>query len=66
MRLLLDTHALLWFVEGDARLSPSARAAIEEPANLVFVSAASVWEIATKHAKNNFNLPRAIASYSDL
>ena len=49
MHLLLDTHALLWFFDGDARLSADARAAIEDPSNTAFVSAASAWEIATKH-----------------
>lgn len=49
MRLLLDTHALLWWLFDDERLGAGARAAIAEPANAVFVSAASAWEIATKH-----------------
>ena len=49
VRLLLDTHALLWFVAGDATLSATARNAIADPDNEVFVSAASAWEIATKH-----------------
>jgi PIN domain nuclease of toxin-antitoxin system len=49
MRLLLDTHALLWWLAGDARLSPVARVAIETPATVVLVSAVSAWEIATKH-----------------
>ena len=49
VRLLLDTHALLWFVAGDDRLSSAARAAIADPANDVLVSAASAWEISTKH-----------------
>jgi PIN domain nuclease of toxin-antitoxin system len=49
VRLLLDTHALIWWLAGDARLSPAARSAIEDEANEVFVSAASAWEIATKH-----------------
>jgi PIN domain nuclease of toxin-antitoxin system len=48
-RLLLDTHALLWFLAGDGRLSAVARDAIAESANDVFVSAASAWEISTKH-----------------
>jgi PIN domain nuclease of toxin-antitoxin system len=47
--LLLDTHALLWWLDGDERLSPAARAAIADPANLAMVSAASAWEITTKH-----------------
>jgi PIN domain nuclease of toxin-antitoxin system len=49
LRLLLDTHALLWWLADDPALSAGARAAIAEPANLVFVSAASAWEIATKN-----------------
>lgn len=48
MSLLLDTHALLWWLDGDPRLSPRARAAIADPGREVFVSAASAWEIATK------------------
>jgi PIN domain nuclease of toxin-antitoxin system len=46
--LLLDTHALLWWLAEPDRLSPAAHAAIAEPANQVHVSAASGWEIATK------------------
>jgi PIN domain nuclease of toxin-antitoxin system len=49
VRLLLDTHTLLWWAGGDARLSPAARRAIGDEANVVLVSAASAWEIATKH-----------------
>ncbi len=49
MRLLLDTHALLWWLAGDKRLSPAARRAIGNENNAVLVSAASCWEIATKH-----------------
>ena len=47
--LLLDTHALLWWLGGDAHsLSKTARDAIEHADNSVYVSAASAWEIATK------------------
>lgn len=49
MRLLLDTHALLWWFTDDKRLSSSARDAIADEANTILVSAASAWEIATKH-----------------
>ena len=49
MRVLLDTHALLWWLSGDAALPPHARTVIGDPDNEVFVSAASAWEIATKH-----------------
>ena len=48
MRLLLDTHALLWWLDGDQRLPESSRLAIGEAGNQIFVSAASAWEIATK------------------
>ena len=48
MRLLLDTHTLLWWLDGDRRLSRTARKAIADSDNAVVVSAASAWEIATK------------------
>jgi PIN domain nuclease of toxin-antitoxin system len=48
MRLLLDSHAFLWFCEGSASLSAKARAAIEDPANEKFVSHATAWEVAIK------------------
>ena len=48
MQALLDTHALLWWLDGDKRLSEPARDFIGEEANTVFVSAASAWEIPTK------------------
>ena len=47
-KLLLDTHALLWWLAEPDRLSPAAHAGINDPANSVYVSAASGWEIATK------------------
>jgi PIN domain nuclease of toxin-antitoxin system len=49
VRLLLDTHALLWWLAGDSQLSTTARAAIEDEDNPIYVSAASAWEVATKH-----------------
>ena len=49
MRLLLDTHALLWWLAGDEALSNAARGAIGDPDNEIFVSAAAAWEIATKY-----------------
>lgn len=48
MRLLLDTHVLLWWLDGDAALSSRARTAIADAEGSVFVSAATAWEIATK------------------
>ena len=48
MRLLLDTHALLWWVADAPRLSRRARAAIAAPGNECLVSAATAWELAIK------------------
>jgi PIN domain nuclease of toxin-antitoxin system len=48
LRLLLDTHALLWFLAGDERLGEEARALIEDDGNEALVSAGSLWEIAIK------------------
>ncbi len=47
--LLLDTHTLLWWLDGDRRLSAAARAAIADESRPAYVSAASAWEITTKH-----------------
>jgi len=49
MNLLLDTHALLWWLFDDARLTESCRAWIANPEHRILVSAASAWEISTKH-----------------
>lgn len=61
MRLLLDTHAFLWFVTGDKRLSRRARRAIEseEP----FLSAVSVWEMAIKVSLGRLVLPAPVDEY---
>jgi len=50
VRLLVDTHLLLWAVASSRRLPRGARALIEDPANEVYYSAASIWEIAIKSA----------------
>ena len=50
MRLLLDTHVLLWWLADDRKLSKDARATIADPNHQVLVSAASVWEVAIKAA----------------
>lgn len=64
MRLLLDTHALLWWLGGDERLPAAARAAIGDSGSDIFVSAASAWEIATKHRLGK--LPGVAAIVGDL
>lgn len=57
MRLLLDTHTLLWWMFEDEQLSRTARAAIADPRNEVFVSAASICEIAIKLSLNKLPIP---------
>lgn len=49
MQLLLDTHAFLWWLSGDDSLSAAAQSAISDESNGIFISAASAWEITTKH-----------------
>jgi len=48
VNLLLDTHVLLWFLDDDPQLVPTAKALIEDPANRKLVSVATCWEIAIK------------------
>jgi PIN domain nuclease of toxin-antitoxin system len=62
MRLLLDT-ALLWLAEGDPKLSERARGLIVDPANEVFPSSASAWEIAIKHGLGRLHLRAAPQDY---
>ena len=61
MRTLLDTHAFLWWIADSGRLSDTARRAIENDANTIFVSAASAWEIATKHRIGKLAHAEAVA-----
>lgn len=56
MNLLLDTHTFLWFIAGDARLSQSARSAIEDLNNSRYLSVASLWELAIKLSIGKFEL----------
>lgn len=58
MRLLLDTHALIWTLEAPRRLPVWVLAAIEDFENEVFASAASAWEIAIKQSLGKLPLPR--------
>ncbi|MGA3134974.1 MAG: type II toxin-antitoxin system VapC family toxin [Terracidiphilus sp.] len=60
MKLLLDTHAFLWWDSNDARLPAGLHSAIASPANEVFVSAATVWEIAIKRALGKLIFGRAL------
>jgi len=59
MRVLLDTHTLIWFFAGNSQLSSMARILIEDEDNNKLVSVASIWEMAIKNSKSNltFDLP---------
>ena len=61
MKLLLDTHAFLWFIAGDDRLSRNARGAMERDDAELFLSAASVWEMAIKASLGRLTLPVSVA-----
>ncbi len=50
MKLLLDSHAYLWWLADDGRLSKAAREAVADPGNAVLVSAATIWELEIKRA----------------
>jgi PIN domain nuclease of toxin-antitoxin system len=56
MNLLLDTHALLWFIDGSPKLSSKAREWIEDRASVKSVSVASLWEMAIKTSLGRLNL----------
>ena len=56
-RLLLDTHAFLWWLSDDPALGVEARQMMSEPRNQVLVSAASIWEISIKQAKGMLEAP---------
>jgi len=62
MRVLLDTHAFLWWANDDRRLSAPARQAITDTAD-AFLSVASCWEIAIKVSRGRLTLPKAIGHF---
>ena len=64
MRLLLDTHAFIWWLAGSERLSQSARCSIADETNEKLVNAASAWEITTKYRLGK--LPNAGAGGLDV
>lgn len=67
MRLLLDTHALLWWFTDDSRLSETARELIADATNEILVSAASGWEIATKQRLGKLEgVPGAVERFSEV
>lgn len=65
MRVLLDTHAFLWWDLDDVRLSDTARGILTDSATQVVVSAASIWEVAIKAGKGRIDLPTDLDAYVD-
>jgi PIN domain nuclease of toxin-antitoxin system len=63
LRLLLDTHAFLWFVGEREKLASIAFQTISNPENEIFLSAAVAWEIAIKYARGKLTLPLDPAAY---
>lgn len=62
MNLLLDTHVLLWWLNDNPTLSNKARAAISESVNVVFISAAVIWEIRIKQSLGKLKIPKDFQS----
>jgi PIN domain nuclease of toxin-antitoxin system len=63
VNLLLDTHALLWFLNDDPSLSATAKALIQDPANHKLVSMASCWEIAIKVGLKKLDLGESATTF---
>ena len=64
-RLLLDTHAFVWWLTEVSKLAEGARAAIADPRNEVFVSAVTGWEVAVKWAKGRMTAPDSLTALID-
>jgi PIN domain nuclease of toxin-antitoxin system len=63
MRLLLDTHVFLWYITADPKLPTTFRTNIQDPANEVYLSVASVWEAVIKYGLGKLPLPGPPADY---
>lgn len=63
MNYLLDIHALIWFIEGNKKLSKSAKEIIEDTDNIKIVSIASIWEIALKISINKLKFERGFENF---
>lgn len=63
MRLLLDTHAFLWWVNPHERMSPYAYKVLADGANEVFVSTVTPWEVAIKAAIGRFDMPQPLGPF---
>lgn len=65
MNYLLDTHTFLWFINDDTSLSSTAKTLIEDPQNLIYLSVASIWEMAIKTSLGKLSIPSPFTSFID-
>ena len=63
MRILLDTHIFLWFINADIRLSTTIRDTIRDPDNDVYLSSVSIWEVIVKYQLGKLSLPESPKTY---
>lgn len=65
MNYLLDTHTFLWFINDDASLSSTTKALIEDPENTIYLSVASIWEVAIKVSLDKLEMPSPFTDFID-
>jgi PIN domain nuclease of toxin-antitoxin system len=66
VRLLLDTHAMYWYIEDDPQLSGPARTLIQDASNEILISPASFWEIAVKISIGKWRMNRPFEEFIDI
>jgi PIN domain nuclease of toxin-antitoxin system len=66
MDILLDTHALIWFLNGDEKLSKKVKESIENSNNIKIVSIASIWETAIKMSIDKFRFPKGYNHFLEM
>jgi len=66
MNLILDTHTLIWFLNGDKKLPDKVKAVIEDSNNSTIISIASIWEIAIKLSLGKFSFPKGFKYFLEL
>ena len=66
MRLLIDTHTVIWFINANSRLPQHIRVMLEDESNDVYVSMISLWELSIKSRLGKLDLNRSLADIVDL
>lgn len=66
MKYLLDTHALIWFIEGNRKLPAKIVTEIENPTSIIYVSIASIWELSIKMSLNKFSFKNGLQNFLNL